>query len=680
MGYFKNLGSAIVGSNTAMAHPTNSGWLNGIFSALRGTRFNYVQRVGDGHDASVVMAPVTWIMQNAAQVPWDLQQLIKDQWEAQPDHDIIDLIDTPNQEYSGDQLVMGTIVCLLTSVDAYWIIIRDNANKASELWLAPSHLVTPMTRPGNEVSSFIDFYDYRPGGQTREILPEDMIHFRIGIDPNDVRHGLSPLYPILREVFTDVEAANFTGALLHNMGIPGVIISPKGEVKITNTDDVKKKFGEEFGGDKRGGSMVNSVPVDVQTFGFNPDDMAIEKLRNISEERVCANLHVKPSTIGFGTGLQQTKVGATAQEERKSSWEDGVIPLIKMMTKTVTRKLVPEFGGQPRNMRLWPDLSDVEALKESADALVKRVILKVKGGIMTVMNAQRELGDEVDDTQNVYLRSGNTLEIPTGAKGIGVTLDEVVAATKMLLKGTKAKPTQDQAKLMAQFNRDTRALEPPFQQSVDNFLTEWAGIIADAAVPILENKQLAETQLILDEIDLIKMENDLKKLFGFQYERTAEATINALQSTMGVTIGRPDLVAQAIVAIGGRQAGLVDMTGSVRRKLFEILADAEAAGFGVPETTRLIRDTVTAGRFSNTTIRARLIARTETLHAQRESALLSYHQIPDVNSVLVFDARLGETDEVCANLDGTTVTLAEAEILSVEEHPNGTRSFAPIVT
>ena len=649
MGYLKNLGNAIVGNNTGMIHPTNSGWLSSLFSALRGTRFNYAQRVGDGHDASVIMAPVTWIMQNAAQVPWDLQQLIKEQWTVQPDHDLVDLIDTPNAQYSGDQLVMGTVVCLLTSVDAYWIIVRDDAGKPSELWLAPSNLVTPMTWPGNETSSFIDYYQYRPGGEERKIVPEDMIHFRIGIDPNDVRHGLSPLYPILREVFTDVEAANFTGALLHNMGIPGVIISPKGEVTITDPTEVKKKFNEEFGGDKRGGSMVNSIPVEVQTFGFNPDEMAIEKLRNISEERVCANLHVKPSTIGFGTGLEQTKVGATAQEERKSSWEDGVIPLVKMMTKTATRKLVPDFGGQPRTMRLWPDLSDVEALKESADALVKRVILKVKAGIQTVMQGQIELGDEVDDTQNIYLRPGNVVEIPAAAvKGLQGIRDsvfkkyagtvppteenfykafKVIQCSNILAAGTKASPAADQAKLMAQYARDTRALEPPFQKEITDFLEEWAGKIADAAVPVLENKQLAEAQLILDEIDLIAMETELKALYETQYARTADTTIAALNNILGITIGRPDVVAQQIVAVGGRQAGLLDLTASTRRKLFQLLTDAEIAGLGVPETTRLIRDTVTSGRFATPEIRARLIARTETLHAQRESSLMSYQTL-----------------------------------------------------
>ena len=45
---------------------------------------------------------------------------------------------------------------------------------------------------------------------------------------------------------------------------------------------------------------------------------------------------------------------------------------------------------------------------------------------------------------------------------------------------------------------------------------------------------------------------------------------------------------------------------------------------------------------------------------------------------MIFDARGGEeTDDVCEGLDGTVVSLEEAETLMANEHPNGTRSMTP---
>ena len=75
-------------------------------------------------------------------------------------------------------------------------------------------------------------------------------------------------------------------------------------------------------------------------------------------------------------------------------------------------------------------------------------------------------------------------------------------------------------------------------------------------------------------------------------------------------------------------------------------------------------------------MRAKVIARTETMHAQRVSALHTYRELDPVAQVMVFDGRLGPTDEECEMLNGQVVTQEEAWALADSEHPNGTRSFA----
>ena len=681
----KNLSNAIL--NRGMVH-ANSNWWDGLGFGLSGTKFNFAAKVGNGQDSSVVMAPVMWVAKNSVQAPPEVLQLDGDDEIRQDGHALTKLLRKPNKFYTGKQLQMGTLICMLTQLDAYWIKIFNKDGTVAETWLAPAHLMEPMTLPGTANSEFIDYYKYTPGGEEIRLAPEQVTHFRIGINPVDPRHGMGILYPVLREVYTDTEAANFTAALLRNMGIPGIILSPKNSEKgevIGDVQGVKDKFVETFGGDERGKVMVNKIAVNVEQFGFNPDQMKLGDIRNIPEERMCAMIGIQPSVIAFGTGQQQTKVGATAAENRASSWEDGIIVYLDVMADTLSDSLLPHFEEDPEAFRVNYRLGNVRALRESQDALYKRVNSAINSGWMRVDQGQALAGLEPDTTQQIYLRRGNQIEVSAGVKGrdkpqYSAALKADSRVRRILAIGTKANPTRDQARLMAQYNRDVRVLEPPFEADTLTFLKRWAGTIADAAEEVLTPKQLAETQLILDKVDLTTMENQLKELYEEQYRRTADTTLNSLNNVMGITIGSPDIVAQQTVAAGGRQAGLVDLSGSTRRKLFKILAQAEEAGLGVPETVRLIRDTVTAGRFATTEIRARLIARTETLHAQRESSLAAYKQISGVDTVLVFDARLGETDEECANLDGTTVTIADAEVLSAEEHPNGTRAFAPQVT
>jgi hypothetical protein len=51
--------------------------------------------------------------------------------------------------------------------------------------------------------------------------------------------------------------------------------------------------------------------------GFAPRDLDLSALRNVAEERVCAALGVPAAVVGFGTGLEQTKLGATMRELRQ---------------------------------------------------------------------------------------------------------------------------------------------------------------------------------------------------------------------------------------------------------------------------------------------------------------------------------------------------------------------------
>ncbi len=78
--------------------------------------------------------------------------------------------------------------------------------------------------------TFISHYRYSPGGiaAPMEIPPEDVVHFRHGINPRNIRMGLSPLDGVIREIFVDLESSNFVASLLRNMGVPSVVISPKG--------------------------------------------------------------------------------------------------------------------------------------------------------------------------------------------------------------------------------------------------------------------------------------------------------------------------------------------------------------------------------------------------------------------------------------------------------------------
>ena len=75
--------------------------------------------------------------------------------------------------------------------------------------------------------------------------------------------------------------------------------------------------------------------------------------------------------------------------------------------------------------------------------------------------------------------------------------------------------------------------------------------------------------------------------------------------------------------------------------------------------------------------RALKIARTETIQAYGQASLAAYRQA-GIEKARMYDGPNDDSAD-CADVDGREVTLAEAERLMAEEHPQGTRGVAPVI-
>lgn len=646
-----------------MPHPT-------MYSVLRlvGTKHDYEAVVGDGQGSSVVMAPLMWLARNSVQANIELCKA--EDSELVP-HPMVNLLRRPNEHYNGKHLQMALLLSLCSSGNAYVVKVRASENSVpAELWYAPHHLIEPIADYGS--TNFIDYYKYHVEGVS-ELDPRDVIHIRFGVNPRNTRCGLSPLYPVLREAWGDIESANYTAAILKNMGMPGVIISPDNNEAVITGDEAKEvaeAFKAKFGGDRRGEAMVMKGKTKIEQFGFDPSKMEIKGVRNVAEERVCACLGVPAAVVGFGTGMEQTAVGATMKELRQEGWEGGLIPYLDMIADALETSLLPEFERRPENYTVKYNYSQVRALSESEDSKHRRAVANVNAGIWTVARAQRYLGDEPDESQHVYLRRTTVMEIPAQVKQLGLP------GSVPLLKAVKRKPPKGSAKLMAAFAQDLASLEPEFETGVLKVLDSLATVLVQSAENLLGGKALKQAIVddVLKPIDLQEYEAELSGFYGEMYLKTAKRTANSISVALGTQVRITDPMAEQIVATGGKRVGLVDLSATTRARLFSELAEGQRLGEGVPQLIRRIRD-VPAGPWKTSAVRARVIARTETLHAQRTSALHSYREMNPTAQVMVFDGRLPTSCEICIDLDGTVMSQDEAWELSGGQHPNCTRSF-----
>ena len=388
-----------------------------IFTLPR-SRFDYRREVGDGTGSSTVAAPVLWVARTFPEAPPALWQKGENNQNTQIwDHPMLRLLEKPNDFYSGHILWMASLCDWMVDGNAYWLKIRARSGLPAELWWTPSWMIEPRSTDQNTYVTHYDYtvdgvtppFDTSTSGRTVALDPKDVIHFRYGLDPHDQKKGQSPLKSVLREVFTDDEAAAFTASLLRNMGIPGLLVSPDQDSPISDEDAqaTKAYMQEKFSGDKRGEPMVMTSKTKVQQFGFSPDQMLLKELRRIPEERVTAVTGVPAIVAGLGAGLDRSTFTNMA-EAREAAYESALIPMQRIISADLRHQLLSEFENDPFSWIFGFDLTHVRVLQEDRYREVQRHDLAVRGGWEMVSEARRAVGLEVDDQRdNVFLRQAN---------------------------------------------------------------------------------------------------------------------------------------------------------------------------------------------------------------------------------------------------------------------------------
>jgi len=221
----------------------------------------------------------------------------------------------------------------------------------------------------------------------------------------------------IREIFMDLESSNFAAALLKNLGVPGLVVTPESGVEVTPDDvkAVKAWLRESFSGDRRGRPLVLGSAVKVQEYGFTPQQMDLSVTRDVAEERVCACLGIPAAVVGFGAGLQTAKVGATMEELRKLAWTNGIVPVQRVFAGEIKRSLLPDFERMPARFELRFDASRLLAMEDDMVKRATRWAALVQNGVARVDEARTAMGLEAGPADRVYLRPFSSIEVPAAA-------------------------------------------------------------------------------------------------------------------------------------------------------------------------------------------------------------------------------------------------------------------------
>jgi len=327
----------------------------------------------------------------------------------QQNHPVSKLFRRPNPFMSG--AILSHYIVSSISVEGDAFLYKNRNNKGQVIQLVP--LMPNYIRVRGNSEKLITHYEYTPNENSVNIDPKEIIHIRTGIDPNDHRRGYAPIKTVLREILGDEAAGQYSTALLHNMAIPGVILSPTSDAMGGPTREeaeaISEMYKSKFGGANRGQPMVLTGAMNIDVVSFSPADMNLVELRRLPEERVAAVMGVPAVLAGLGAGLNSATYNNT-RELREYFTEQKLVPLWRSVAEEMTHQLLPEFSEDDSQYCKY-EIDSVRALSLDQDALYKRWQVAVNGGWATIGEARNAVGLPSNDTHNVYLRPLNMQQV-----------------------------------------------------------------------------------------------------------------------------------------------------------------------------------------------------------------------------------------------------------------------------
>lgn len=593
-------------------------------------------------------------------------------------HALARLVAQPNAHYAGEQLMRATIGDWYYAGNAYWFKKRSAERRVAELWWLPAAYVEPAS---DDDEAFVQYYRYTVGGKEQKLDPRDVVHFRNGLDSHNPRRGRSPFASVLSEIFQDNEAARFGQALLANMGVPGVVLSPadttNGSLTEEEADAVKQKYKERFGGDRRGDVLVMTDPWKAQVLAWSPDQLDLTALRRVPEERISAVVGVSAMVVGLGVGLEHS-IYSNYDVAYQALYETLLIPLQRLYAGELQTQLLPDLGN-PRTERVAFDNSQVRVLQPDLDALWKRYGLAVDGALVTPNEAREALGlPPLQGADVLYVSVAKTPTPPADLVPPEPEPDEEPALPpptelRALPPPKQRRRSRTKARdFAAQLHRQRARLQPAAERDLARYFAEQA----ERAAAELVKARSVRTKAVPD---WESERDELNRLLARYYARTLGATVPLAEEFLGVSFELDDPQTRAYLQ--GAGANVVGITETTRTALAEALQAGQAQGESVDALAKRIRS---LPAFSPA--RARTVARTELALASQSSALASYRASGVVLGVRIYDGDgcgLRAHDDP-QKADGLVFTLAEIDGVPLLAHPNcfvsGTMVLAPHLT
>ena len=390
----------IAGADFASGNPASSGY-PAVNSLSTVAVFPYVKAACDAGANDLASLPLRVAVGKGA--------------DSQPvdDHPVLSLLERPSSRISGDHLRRQVTSDLILCGDAY-VLCSGRTEPEILLRLHPSRVkIVPMS--DGQVSHF----EYSGSGLRETYEWDQVLHFRMTSwedDPSGL-YGNGAIRALASDLTAD-RLASQLAAESAKTGRPTTVFSPS-DPADTWTDSqlatMRRVFEAQMKG--TGGALFLGGSATMTPLSFSPRDLEYQELRKGVYERVLAVFDCPPTRLG-GSSVNF----ATAAEQSKHWWS-GLRSKAAILDGQLTRLARKFPGWEDSDVRVYHDFSGIDALSESRDARVNRVLTWNTLGVELNDAAAYEGFDDLPGIETEEAEEGAVVEV--------ASTDQPMAATAL---------------------------------------------------------------------------------------------------------------------------------------------------------------------------------------------------------------------------------------------------------
>lgn len=325
------------------------------------------------------------------------------EWVVIQKHPLLDLFDDPFEGFSMEELITRmSISWELTGAAYLWKVSRKQRGMVDGLLHLPTSWVNLKLGEG-----LTRYTGWQFGGE-RSSKWRDMDELVMweNLHPGSLTRRCSSLQAALPDVKLDNESQQFTGEMLANLDVPGIVMVAKSGFNTQKEKQEKRRDLEaQCGGRSGARGKTLLVGGDVEITQHTPwTDLDWGAFSETREARICMSFGVPPILVATKIGMLRATY-ANYPSARKSFYRETMRPRWNRMGVVLTRELIRKTGDEKLVLRFRYD--ELEEFQESRNEKANRILPLYNTGIISRETARKELGYPAEIDENEFFKSGN---------------------------------------------------------------------------------------------------------------------------------------------------------------------------------------------------------------------------------------------------------------------------------